>query len=163
MMPGEISDVSDVFPAVSCSAQARSHRRYFLRILEKTFLPGTSFTSPLSIWAMRRSASSAHSRSISGCVGRLRLVSSFSTRLTRASAGSDKASSNTFFATTGIFRSSIYIYSSSFYNKNQIFLGAEWRPRIINCYKPKNMVAWLNEKQIFFVWDYFFLLTLEAL
>src|SRR4030042_3221763 len=104
------------------------HRRYFLRILEKTFFPGTSFISRLSIWAMRRSASSAHSLSISGCVGRLRLISNFSTRLILASAGSDSASLNTFLATTAIFIPSIYIYSSTFSYNNQFFVRAE-RPR----------------------------------
>ena len=39
--------------------EVKSHFPYFARILEKTSSPGTSLTSPASIWDMRRSASSA--------------------------------------------------------------------------------------------------------
>ena len=71
------------------------HFPCFARIFANTSSPGMSFASPASSCAMRRSASSAHIRVMSLSIGRLRLVSSFSMRIKRASAGKERASSVT--------------------------------------------------------------------
>jgi len=76
---------------------------HFRRIFANTSSPEMSSTSPRSIWETYRSASSAHKRSISARVGRLRLARSFSTKLIRASDGNESASLNTLSATTDIF------------------------------------------------------------